>query len=479
MKFLKSFLWLIVICVFISCDQFEEINEDPARSSETLPEYLLGNAEKSALDIIYNNYYNGRQGMQLAQYWMGTDKTSDGRFLFTDDGLWSKLYSGPLADLQEIEHYYDRHPDEVSPHTLAAAEIFKSWIFHILTDVYVDVPYSQALQGGTITQPVFDTGEDIYIDILANLANQIEILKNPSTVIRGDIISNGDAEQWIRFANALRLRMAMRMIDVREAEAKAIIAEAASQTLTSVDEDVYFPYSAAAVSSRFPYNNVERPLVEFAVTTTLIDYLKELNDPRLIIYARPDETNGEYIGKEYGQELNDPTVIGLSKPGSEAYSGSAKGYVITYSEVAFILAEAAARGVNVGQSAAEWYEEGIRAAMKQWNVTDDSVIDDYILSVPYDGGPWRDVIGSQKWLALYLQGIQGWMERLRLDFKKPNGEDLFIAPVSGSLDPEVDYLPSRLTYPSSTKANNIANSTAASSRIGGDSQATKNWWDIN
>lgn len=479
MKFLKSFLWLIVICIFNSCDQFEEINVDPARSSETLPEYLLGNAEKSALDIIYNNYYNGRQGMQLSQYWMGTDKTSDGRFLFTDDGLWSRLYSGPLADLQEIENYYDRHPDEVSPHTLAAAEIFKSWIFHILTDVYVDVPYSQALQGGTITQPVFDSGEDIYIDILANLANQIEVLKKPSTVIRGDIISNGDVDQWIRFANALRLRMAMRMIDVKEGEAKAIIAEAATQTLSSVDQDVYFPYSASAVSSRFPYNNVERPLVEFAVTTTLIDFLKELNDPRLTIYARPDETNGKYIGKEYGQELNDPTVIGLSKPGAEAYSGSAKGYVITYSEVAFILAEAAARGVSVGKSAAEWYEEGIRAAMKQWNVTDDSVIDDYILSVPYDGGPWRDVIGSQKWLALYLQGIQGWMERLRLDFKKPNGEDLFIAPVSGSLDPEVDYLPSRLTYPTSTKANNIANSTAASSRIGGDSQATKNWWDIN
>ena len=169
MKILKSFLFLTVILLLSSCDNFEEINTDPARSSNTLPEYLLGNAEKAAVDIIYNHYYNGRMGMQMAQYWMGTQKTTDGRFLFTDDGLWSKLYAGPLADLQEIANYYDENPNATSPEMLAVSEILKSWIFHILTDVYVDVPYSQALQGGEITQPTFDTGESIYAGLLSNL----------------------------------------------------------------------------------------------------------------------------------------------------------------------------------------------------------------------------------------------------------------------------------------------------------------------
>ncbi|WP_236979108.1 SusD/RagB family nutrient-binding outer membrane lipoprotein [Membranihabitans maritimus] len=475
-----KFYHYIIVLIFIqfSCSNFEEINTDPARASETLPEYLLANAEKSATDLIYHQYYNARQGMQLAQYWMGTDKTSDGRYLFTDDGIWSSLYSGPLADLREIHNYYDDNPEVEGEATKAAAEILEAWIFHILSDLYVDVPYSQSLMGEEYIQPQFDTGESIYTSILNSLSDQIEILNNTSTFIIGDIIAGGDKDTWIKFANALRLRIAMRMIDVRESEAREIIEEAAQNTISSSEENVFFPYNESTVSNRFPFNDVERPIIQFAVTTTMIDYLKEVNDPRLSIYASVDETNGEYIGKDYGQEANDPTVIELSKPGSAAFSGSAKGYIITYAEVAFTLAEAAARGMNVGQTAEEWYQEGIEASMVQWGIEDQETIDQYIEGVPYDSGSWNNVIGTQKWLAMYMQGLQAWFERLRMDFKKPNGEDLFVAPVSGSLDPDVEYLPGRLLYPTSTKANNTQNSEEASQRIGGDSQATKNWWDV-
>lgn len=479
MKNLSSILILAAAILLGGCDKFEEINTDPARSSTTLPEYLLANAQKAASDLVYANYYNARIGMELAQYWTGTDKTSEARFLFSNDAFWNGLYAGPLADLQEISNYYADNPTETSDAMLAVSEVMKAWIFHILTDVYGDIPYSEALNGGEITQPVFDTGESVYTALLSSLENQISTLQGATTAIRGDIMAGNDPARWIQIANSLRLRIALRMADVKPSEAQSVIESASAGAISSGDEDVFFPYNEAAETNRFPYNDVDRPLVEFAVTSTLIDFLKETDDPRLPIYARPDETNGEFVGKPFGKEENDPTIIGLSAPGVAAYSGSAPGYLMTFSEVAFIKAEAAERGMNVGGSAEEWYNIGVTAAMQQWGVTDSAGISTYLASMPYSAGEWKDVIGTQKWLALYLQGMQGWLERLRLDFNKPNGEELFIAPLSGSLDPEVTFLPTRLNYPSSTRVNNEANSDAAAARIGGDSQGTKNWWDVN
>lgn len=480
---MKFNIWLLVMGLFITfsaCDNFEAINTDPSKSSETQPEFLLSSAQKRASDLMYGNYYNGRIGMQMSQYWMGTDKTAEGRFLFTDEGLWSGLYAGPLMDLQEIQNYYKRHPQEISASMLAVSEVLKSWIFHTLTDVYTDIPYSQALQGDEIPRPAFDTGKDVYIGILNNLKAQINVLENPgSGAIRGDILANGDAQQWIRFINALRIRVALRMIDAEPALAKTVIEEAAQNTLTKNSQNVFFPYNNATSTNRFPYNDVERPLVEFAVSATLVDYLKELKDPRLSIYARPDETNAAYIGKIYGIEANSPTMPGLSKPGIVAYAGDAKGFIITYAEVAFALAEASARGLNINGTAEEWYNTGVTASLEQWGITDEKVVQDYLKGVPFTAGAWRDVIGSQKWLALYMQGIQGWMERLRLNPNKADGSQLFIAPASGSLDPEVTFLPARLKYPAVTRSNNPANSKVAADRIGGDSQATKNWWNVN
>lgn len=468
-----------IVALITACDNFETVNTDPSKSSETQPEFLLSSAEKRATDLMYGTYYNGRIGMQMSQYWMGTDKTAEGRFLFTDEGLWSGLYAGPLMDLQEIQNYYKRHPQEVSANMIAVSEVMKSWIFHVLTDVYTDIPYSQALQGDEIPRPVFDSGKEVYKGLLDNLKAQIAVFENPNSgAIRGDIIANGDVQQWIRMANAFRIRIALRMIDAEPELARSVIEEASKNTISNRAQTVSFPYNNTNATNRFPYNDVERPLVEFAVSATLVDFLKELGDPRLAVYARPDETDGVYVGKVYGTEANSPTMPRLSKPGVVAYAGDAKGYIITYAEIAFAMAEAAARGINVGGTAEEWYNKGVVASLEQWGIVDQTIVQDYLTRVPFSGGEWKNVIGTQKWLALYMQGIQGWMERLRLNPQKPDGTPLFIAPASGSLDPQVTILPSRLKYPAITRTTNPVNSKAAADKIGGDTQATKNWWNV-
>jgi selenophosphate synthase len=124
------------------------------------------------------------------------------------------------------------------------------------------------------------------------------------------------------------------------------------------------------------------------------------------------------------------------------------------------------------------YNEAVKASMAQWGITDAKAVETYLKNVPYKAGAWKNVIGTQKWIAMYMQGLQSWLERLRLDPKKPDGSILFIAPASGSLDPDVTDVPKRLKYPSNTRASNAQNSESAAKRIGGDTQAVKNWWDV-
>jgi len=485
----KHILFLVILFLGLlpaGCRKFEDINTDPTRPSTGDPAYLLSYAEKRAVDIFYDGAYNGKLGMQYAQYWTQAIPTQESRYQVNNDGIWAQLYAGPLMDLREIEHYYSRNPQMMNPHTLAVARILKAWIFHTLTDMYVDIPFSQALRIEEIPYPAYDHAADIYTALLGSLQTQIEVLEQTTAPpIEGDLLAGGDVQRWIKIANALRLRIAMRMSDVRPDEAASVIGEASQHTFTSVADDLFFAYDVNVKTNQFPYNDNERQLFEFAMSSTLIDYMKATGDPRLPVYARlPASGGNEYRGKPYGRAENTPVLNDLSIPGRAVYAANMRGYIITYAETEFIKAEAAARGMNVGGTAREFYESGIRASMDQWrslpSVTIDSLAEEqYLRSVPYNAGNWKNVIGTQKWLALYMQGFQAWIERLRLDFKKPDGTDLFIPPVSGSLDPDVTDVPRRLAYPGNERNSNSVNCNAAARRIGGDTKGTRNWWDIN
>src|SRR5690606_2892029 len=214
-----------------------------------------------------------------------------------------------------------------------------------------------------------------------------------------------------------------------------------------------------------------------SVSKTLVDYMKEVNDPRLPVYASPAAVSGEYIGYVYGSS----TVINanqVSLPGTRIRAAEEPGIFMSYPEVAFALAEAAERGFSVGGTAEDFYKKGITASMNYWGVTDANAINQYIAGNPYNSSDWKNVIGVQKWLAMYMQGIQAWLERIRLDIKKPGGAQLFVAPVSGSLDQNVDLVPYRMTYPVEEQTRNAVNYREAVSKIPGgvDSKGAKQWW---
>lgn len=275
------------------------------------------------------------------------------------------------------------------------------------------------------------------------------------------------------------LRLAIRIADVSPDRAKTIIEANYAAAMQSNADNARFNYLGAA-PNKFPMSDVDREILDFFVSKTLVDYMESVNDPRLPIFARPAPADTLIRGLEYGRSANDPGRLApanYSYPGRRIYSDTMPGLLMTYPEVAFILSEAAARTWNVGEPAQAFYEKGIRASMEFWGIT--TGIDEYIAGVPFTAGDWKNVIGTQKWLALYPQGFQAWFERLRLDFKKPNGDSLFIAPYSGSLDQNVPYVPSRLTYPLGERTQNADSYQKAADAIGGDTKKSKSWWDKN
>jgi hypothetical protein len=264
------------------------------------------------------------------------------------------------------------------------------------------------------------------------------------------------------------------MADADPETARQVIEQSASGVFQSAGDEAKFTYLKDA-PDQFPFNDQDGTNIpnNFFVSSTLIDYLKETGDPRLPMYARIAPSSGTYKGKPYG--LGSFTGIDEYSRGSgKVYSVTFPGYIMSYAEVQFALAEAAARGFNVGGDAAMFYEKGVKASMAFWGVNTEDA-EDFLTQNPYDEANWKNIIGTQKWVALYNQGLQGWFERNRLNFKKPDGEDFFIAPAT-ILDNSVTFVPYRVTYPLAEKSNNAVNYQQAVQAMGTDTKGTKLWW---
>lgn len=472
-----------LLTMITSCNKGLDINNDPTKPVTTTVESLLTGAERAASNVIYNNYVNGKVGMLYAQYWSQTQKEADSQYQL-DEGcnntLWG-LYSGALANLDEIVRINRANPAAGSPNQVAIANILSVWIFHNLTDTYGNIPFSQALAGQQNFTPVYDSSRAIYDSLIARLNAQLAIFDTAKGNFRsGELVFNGDIAKWKKLANSLKLRIALRMADKNEAKARQIIeAAVAGGVMTSAADNAFFPY-LAAVPDQFPFNEQSGAGIpnDYQVSETLVTYMKQVADPRLPVYARPAGDDNTIKGKPYGINKFDGGYgyTNFSYPGTRAYDPAFPGIIMGYAEVEFALAEAAARGYAVSGTAADHYANGIKASMTFWGIAD-SAATAYLQKVPYSSADWRNCIGSQKWLALYMQGLQAWFERTRLNFTIPGGEPLFKAPAGGSLDANVNLVPYRLTYPVSEATINRKNYTDAGAAIGGDTKGTKLWWN--
>lgn len=481
---------LLSVLVITSCKKLDDMAHDPTKPTTAEPKYLLTGAQKTAMDMLNSGLQNGFIAMNYAQYWTGNSRTNDSQYTL-DEGnnaaFWNNLYKISLHNLDDlIKQNNSKLSEPGIVNQNAVAHITSAWIYQILADAYGNIPYSQTFENTTNITPKYDDAATVYKALIDTLEHQIAIMDdNQISFEAGDIIYNGDVKKWKKLAHSLILRLAIRMADAKPELARQAIEAHYLSAFSSNADDAQFKYLDAA-PNKFPNNESERPIIDFSVSETLVDYMKQVNDPRLGIYARPAKNTDTIKGMPYGWAASDTNRLALdfySMPGKQVYSATMPGILMSYSEVSFILAEAAARGMNVGESAATYYTNGIRASMLYWkgltqsSEITDNTIDNYIKGVPYVDADWRNVIGTQKWLALYPQGFQAWFERTRLHFNKPGGKPMFIAPVSGSLDPSVKMVPLRLTYLISEQTQNKISYTEAVKAIGQDTKGNALWYN--
>ena len=260
------------------------------------------------------------------------------------------------------------------------------------------------------------------------------------------------------FANSLKLKIGTNLSDVNPTLAKATIEGAiAAGVFASAEDDALLPYLGAIHTNPIYQDVIQSGRDDFVPANTIVNLMNSLTDPRRNKYFTT--VNNQYVGGIYGESNPFTRYSHIADAISQP---TFPGILLTYYEVLFYEAEAAARGFAVGGTPADLYNEAITESILWWGGTDAEAAA-YLAqpNVAYATatGTWQQKIGTQEYIAFYTRGLEGYTEWRRLDFPILN-----IPPTITSYD----QIPKRFTYPINEQTLNNANYTSASQAIGGD-----------
>ncbi|WP_163323114.1 SusD/RagB family nutrient-binding outer membrane lipoprotein [Draconibacterium mangrovi] len=462
---------LLFASLFAGCTKdFEETNTDPNNVTDVPTSYLMTYAQRRILSERFNT-----TGLIYAQLFSETQYTNTSRYE-TDEASFNGFYTGSLANLQQI---IDLNTDEATKddaassganvNQIAIARILKVYTFQLITDIWGEIPYSEALMGQEAFTPAYDTQEAIYADFVTELTEAAAQIDVNAPGMEGDIIFDGDMAAWKKFANALKARVGIRMTEVDEATAKSVVTSALSGAFESNDDNALYSYLADAANWN-PYYDHFLTRTDYAISEPLVNYMESLNDPRLPFYADPNDA-GDIVGMPFGltnEDAGSITNAEISFPGIAVRSADSPGILLTYSEILFIKAEAAARGW-ISDDAAAVFEDAITASMEFWGV-DATDIAAYLAQpeAAYDASNYIKSIAEQKWVSLYMDGQEAWSEWRRLDYP-------VLTPAPGAVEGKA--IPRRRAYTQNEYDLNEENVKAAVARQGEDVMETRIWWD--
>ena len=472
-----------------ACDtsNITDINHNPNSPTTVTPQFLFPNAITNVVGTIRG----GSLDLTLTSLWsqqMAMDRfTDEDTYAIRPDninGYWSGLYSGGLEDLATIIQQNDA---KTAPNLVGPALVMKSWTFGAMTDIWGDIPYSEANLGDVTKPPKYDSQQSIYTGLDTDLKAASDMLPGTGASYgTADLIYKGNGTEWKKFANSLRLRYALRLSKVDPTTAKTRAAAAvAAGVFTSNADNALLVYPGDGTNNSPIWSNYQTRDDQH-VSKTLIDVLKSLYitvgatgdttfDPRLAIYADPIASSPNkplYVGAPNGLQDDDAIAIGInntSRLGSVWRQPATPSVLMNYAEVAFYEAEAAARGWISGDPAT-FYNAGITASM-QYNKVPDATTATYLASprVKYDPANGLNQIALQRWIALFQEGTEAYSE-----YRRTNVPNLQPGPAAITT-PHI--VARRLTYPLAEQSFNNTNLQSAISAQGGASLTGRVWWD--
>lgn len=529
----------------VSCtSDFESINTDPNGIDVSLVK--LTSRFNQPIVGVYENYKNSNYEFQLQQNlnadlysgYMATGTAfngaqNNGNYVMMDGWNSEPFKAGMLYVMKPISLILQA--TEAADYT-AIAKIIRVEAMHRVTDIYGPIPYTQAMQGG-VSVP-YDSQEQLYTTFLQELEESVNNLTSfvdageasPSRLSDFDIVCGADHKQWIRFANTLRLRLAMRISVVKPDLAKS--------TAEAAVNHKYGVLVAGNPNVEVCDPSVQSPLQEVVIGygdnragASLVSILKGYDDPRLPIYVAPvgwfngqDISKkdgspagkiGEYIGIRQGANVDKAFYVMYStvnlnpKERMSNYDGGGQ-YIsnalpwMKVAEAYFLRAEGALRGWNMGGTAKSLYEEGIKVSFDEYGIPADKYAayienntgvgadyedpynpDNNIKGVDKCTVKWDEGVSNeeklhkiinQKWLAMYPEGQEAWSELRRTGYPKVFYPAQNLSAGDWAI-PNGEFI-KRLPFPKSDRDNNESEVIKAATLLGGpDSPATRLWWD--
>ena len=459
-----------------ACDRnLTSINTNPNGPVSVAPPSILPDAIQSAASNIWGTFQGIKMGLVWDQQVSEIQYPDEDRYIIrpnSTSGMWG-LYSGGLVNAQAI---VDQGVSTKTPNWEAVGLIMKSWMFGILTDYMGDIPYSQALKGATNVAPAYDKQQAVYTGIFADLAKAgQEIAPSGLGFPTGDLIYGGDMTKWKKFAYSLMLRDAIHLSKADPTTgAKEAQAAIAGGVFQSNDDNATLNYTAANPNPIYSDHWIGGR-DDYGMSATLVDTLKALNDPRLPIYAQPTPADPTvYAGRPPGL-ISGPPNANVSRIGA-LWREQPNAPIVweSYAEVLFIEAEAAQRGWIAG-SPASLYAQAITASMQQYGIPQ-AQIDAYLAQprVQFNPATALTQIALQKWIALFMNGEEGFTE-----VRRTGVPHLVPGP-----DARLAAIPLRIPYPDDEAKLNATSYDAAMTAQGLSptasylvTMAQPVWWD--
>lgn len=470
---------IVLLGIAVSCtEKFEDFNTDQKNPTEVPGDFLFANAQKALGDQVASANVNLNILKLISQYWTETTYTDESNYDLINrtipDLVFRTYYRDILLDLRDAkkaitaEEVAGEDAINAKANRLLIVELVEIYCWNELVDYFGNIPYSQALDITNIS-PAYDDAFTIYKDLISRLDGAVAALNAEfGSFGSNDLYMGGDVGMWIKFGNSMKIKLAINLSDVDATYAGTVIKNAEAGAFVP-GEICEIAYPGGANSNQIYVDLVQSGRHDFVPANTIVDIMNTLNDPRRAAYFTLYD--GAYSGGIYGESNNFSSYSHIADAIQEP------DYPMTLldgTETAFYLAEAAARGFDVAGTAESYYNSAVSSSFLFWGLSQ-SDADGYLANpdVAYSAADWKELIGTQAWLAYYIRGMQGWTSWRRLDFPVLN-----LPPAPETLDGQV---PKRFTYPVNEQTLNATNYYQAADAIGplGDVMHQKLFWDIN
>lgn len=506
-KIIKS-IGCIALCFGIGActSNFEDYNTNQYQIYHAEPSTLL----KSMIETIVNVQQNDSQMQDqmvgalggyftLSNRWAGTNFDTFNPSDAWNASLWNTSFEKIYGNFFQIQEATNS-----SGHFYAMAKLVRAMNMLRVTDSYGPIPYSKVRKGDFYV--AYDSQEEVYKSILEDCANAATILYDYHIDTSGnrplgenDPIYGGDYSKWAKLANAIQLRVSIRVSKAFPTMAKEYGESAINHPagIIEANEDNALMECGSQTN---PYYLAAVNWGDLRVNASIVDYMQGYNDPRISRYFKKSTFKGQsdkYIGMRSGTAgFAKGDVEGYSQPGFEANSQI---LVFCAAETAFLRAEGSLLGWNMGGLDKDFYNKGVTLSMQQYGLSADEYLKDNksipgahledprgshldykpktTITIAWEDDASIDVkqerIITQKWIANYPLGLEAWAE-----YRRTGYPELFpcIDNLSNIVSDNVRGM-RRLRFPFTEVQNNSQNYNGGVAHLNGaDSEVTDLIW---